>query len=136
MKDDAERVAIPAGLVELRIDGDLEADRSLIILESTVQAAAAYVTAEQLQAFVTDALLFAGHTTPDRPQTTHTGLLSGTSIRADQFGLAVGRDEDHLRIAFPVGRLTMIFEVPRDRFARSLARFLQGGPLPGPLKPS
>jgi len=122
-----EPMAILGPLKEWVIEGDLETGRVIVGLSTGMQATAATVTAEQLQAFIAEALVVAGHSTPDRPSTTHTGEISGTAIRVGQLGLAAGKQEGWVVMAFPVGRVTMSFELPLGLLVNGLNRYLSTG---------
>jgi len=132
-----EPTAILAPLKELVIDGDLDSGEIIVGLSTALQAAAATVTVEQLQTFIAEALAVAGLSTPDRPHTTHTGTLTATSIRVDQFGIAPGREEGLVVLAFPVGRLTMAFELSLAQVANGVGRYISSGVQgAGPAKPN
>ncbi|WP_372785038.1 hypothetical protein [Phenylobacterium sp.] len=130
-----EPFAILGPLKEFVIEGDLDSGHVIVGLSTARQAAAATVTAEQLQKFIAEALTVAGHSTPDRPNTTHTGTLTATSIRVGQFGIAAGKEEGFVVLAFPVGRVTMAFEVRLSQLANGVGRYLSEGVQgPGPAK--
>jgi hypothetical protein len=61
------------------------------------------------------------------PNTTHTGSLTATAIRVQQFGLAAGTDESTVVVAFPVGRLTLAFEMKLAQLANGVGLYLQKG---------
>jgi hypothetical protein len=122
-----EPAAILGPLKALVIDGDLDSGEVIVGLSTAFQAAAATVTAEQLQRFIAEALIVAGHSTPDQPNTTHTGTLTASAIRVDQFGIAPGKEEGLVVLAFPVGRVTMAFELSLAQVANGVGRYLSAG---------
>lgn len=129
--------AILSELKALAIDMDASTGEIIVGLQTALQSAAAVVPAEDLQKFIAQALVLAGRSAPVRPQTTHMGELTATAIRVDQFGLAEGQGEGSVVIAFPVGQLTVAFEIGKAQLIGGIGRFLsEGGQAPAAPKPN
>lgn len=129
-----EPIALQLPLVEMAVDGDLDADRLTIALSTGAQAVAAVLTAAQTQQLVEAILAASALSVPDRPQTTHTGPLNAAPVELQQIGVAQGSRDGTIVLAFPIGRLTVAFQLPTGTVVNTVGRFLQSG-VQGPAAP-